>query len=161
MLSVSFFHCVPRITAEILLAELIVASTSKLTDLVVVELGVASLDEWMMVLAIKNESVGRTSHLVFFESLGFWLLGFRNNGVVSEKIARGRDLNHTTIDIFDGCHWRFNHVANLEVKIVSDARKLDGSYRRRAAMMATPLSPMTSLRVIGTSMRSEAPELMF
>ena len=161
MLSVSFFHCVPRIIAEILLAKLTVASASKLTDLVVVELGMASLDEWMMVLAIKNESVGRTSDLVFFESLGFWLLGFGNNGVVSEKIARGRDLNHTTIDIFDGCHWRLNHVANLEVKIVSDARKWDRSYRRRVAMMATPLSPMTSLRVIGTSMRSEAPELRF
>lgn len=118
-------------------------------------------DEWMMVLAIKDESVGRTSDLVFLKSLGFWLLGSRNDRVVSEKVARRRDVDHTTIDIFNGCHWRFNDVANLEVKIIPAARKWDRFYRRRVARMATPLSPMTFLRLIGTSMRSEAPELRF
>lgn len=85
---------------------------SKLTDLIVVELGVVGFDEWMMVLTIKDESVGRTSNLVFLESLGFWLLGSRNDRVVSEKIARRRDVDYTTTDILNGCHWRFNDVAN-------------------------------------------------
>lgn len=56
---------------------------SKPTDLVVVQLGVAGFDEWVMVLAIKDESVGRTSDLFFLESLRFRLLGSRNDGVVS------------------------------------------------------------------------------
>lgn len=134
---------------------------NKLTDLVVVKLRVTSFDKWMMVLAIKDESVRRTCDLVFLESLGFWLLGSRDDGVVSQKVPRRRDLNHTTIDIFNGCHRRINHIAYNEVRIIPDARKGHGSYRRRVAMTATPLSPMTSFRVIGNSMRSEAPELMF
>ena len=89
---------------------------SKLTDLVVVELGVSSFDEWMMVLAINDKGIWRTSDLVFLESLGFWLLGSRNDGVVSEKVARRRDLNHPTTDIFNGCHWRCNHVADLGIR---------------------------------------------
>lgn len=122
MFSVSFFHCVPRITAEMMLAKAFITLMSKLTNLIVMELGVSSFDEWMMVLAIKDESVGRTSDLVFLGSFDLWLLGSRNDAVVSEKKARRRDLNNTTIDILNCCHWRLNHVANLGIRIIADAR---------------------------------------
>lgn len=125
---------------------------SELTNLVVVELRVSRFDEWMMVLAIKNKSVWRTSDLVLLESLGFWLLGSRNDGVVSEEIARRRDLSHATSDIFNSCHWSCNHVADLKVNFIPDVRYCDGSYLKRVAMMATPWSPMTFLRAVGTSM---------
>ena len=134
---------------------------SELTDLIVVELGVSGFDKGMMVLAIEDEGVGRTSDLVLLRSFDFWLLGSRNDVVVSEKKSRRRNLNHTTIDIFNRCHWRLNHIANIEIKIIPEARVWDGSYRRRVAMMATPSSPMAFLRVIGTSMQIGPPELMF
>ena len=94
---------------------------SEPTDLIVVELGMSSFDEGMMVLAIKDEGVGRTSDLVFLRSFGLWLLSSRNDAVVSEKIARRRDLNHTSIDIFNCCHWRLNHIANTGINVILDA----------------------------------------
>lgn len=121
----------------------------------------SGFDEGMMVLTIKNESIGRTSDLLFLGSLSFRLLSSRNDAVVSEKIARGRDLNHTTIDIFNCCHWRLNHVANREIKKKPKARIWNGSYRRRVAIMVIPLSPIMFLRVMGTSIEIEPPELMF
>ena len=161
MLSVSSFHCVPRITAGMPLAKPFLTLMSELTDLIVVELGMSSFDEGMMVLAIKDEGVGRTSDLVFLRSFGFWLLSSWNDAVVSEEIARRRDLNHTTIDIFNRCHWRLNHIANKGINVILDAIRWDRTYRRRVAMTATPSSPIVFLRVMGISMQIEAPELMF
>ena len=120
----------------------------------------SSFDDGMMVLAIKDEGVGRTSDFVFLRSFRFWLLSSRNDAVVSEEIARRRDLNHTTIDIFNRCHWRLNHIANTGVNAVLDAIRWNRTYRRRVAMTATPSSPIVFLRVIGISMQMEPPELM-
>ena len=44
-------------------------------------------DEWMMVLTIKDESVGRASNLVFLGSLRFWLVRSRKDGIMSKEIA--------------------------------------------------------------------------
>ena len=96
---------------------------SRLTDLIVMELRVTSFDEWMMMLAIKDESVGRTSNLIFLESLNFGLLGSRNDRVVSEKIARRRNLNHTTIDVFNGCHWCVNDISILNFRLIPNSRR--------------------------------------
>ena len=161
MPSVSSFHCVPRITAEMLLAKPFLTLMSELTDLIVVELGMSSFYEGMVVLAIKDEGVGRTSDLVFLRGFGLWLLSSRNDAVVSEKIARRRDLNHTTIDILNRCHWRLDHIANEGINVIPDATRWNRIYRRRVAITATPSSPIVFLRVIGISMQIEAPELMF
>ena len=89
------------------------------TDLVIVKLWVLGFEQRVVMLAIQNERVRRTSDLGFARGPRLIFLGSWNDGVMPNRVTCRRNGNHATTLIFSESHRSFNQVACLRVSMVS------------------------------------------
>lgn len=85
-----------------------------LTNLIVVQVWVLDFEKWMVMLAVKNESIRRPSYLSLLGILDSRVTSSWNNFGVPIIMTGRHDLNYPTIRVFEDSHWRLDEVSRYE-----------------------------------------------
>lgn len=102
------------------------------------EFWILGFDERVMVLTVEDEGIGWTSDLGLLGSLGFVLLDFWHDNLVSRRIPRRSNLHQSKSRIINDRHWGLDEISRLKSALSKILDEAPRSYRKRVAIIAIP-----------------------
>jgi len=86
-----------------------------LTDLIIVQVWILRFEEWVMVLAVEDESIRWTSHFGFLAGLDLWITSSENDLIVAMIMMGRHYLDQGTIRILENHYWRLDEIPGCEI----------------------------------------------